>query len=194
MSLFNYNTRIDPIGSLQARVAKIEKLLKALKFWEVNDTAMGDKTLRRRKVTPSLTIGAVGRGPWFDIVGLNRISIGSGGTGTSASYSDYEFGFTTPTTATVTVNAGELQDSALAVKTVASAAIEVTGLTTFFIYVQYIFGGTPVILGSTTRPTIDATTIRIILHTWTLVGGVATLSKIGHLGNIYIPGTFATQT
>lgn len=191
MSIFNYKTQKDPLEGLANRVSKLEKIFRNLKFWEVNDVSQGDKVLRRRKVTPSITIGTVGRGPWFDVTGLNRTAIGTGSG--SASYSDYEFGFATPTTAVVAVNAGELQDSMLAVKTVAAANITVTGATTFFIYVQYPYGGTPTIVGSATRPTMDATTYRVILHQWLLVGTVATLQKISHLGNVTISGTFSTQ-
>jgi hypothetical protein len=190
MSIYNYKSKRDPLESLANRVAKIEKIFRLLKFWEVNDVALGANVIKRRKVTPSITIGTVGRGEWHDITGFNNVK-GGGGT---TSYADYLFGFTTPTTAVVVVNAGELQDSALAVKTVATANITVTGATTYYIYVQYVFGGTPTIEGSLTRPTVDATTFRVILHTWTLVGTVATLSKIYHTGAIIIPGTFGTQT
>lgn len=67
MSVFNYHTRADPLEVLRSRVGKIEKLIKALKFWEVNDTALGDDVFKRRKVTPNLGVGVVGRGPWFKV-------------------------------------------------------------------------------------------------------------------------------
>lgn len=191
MSIFNYNTTRDPIEGLASRIARMERIFRNLKFWEVNDVALGANVLKRRKVTPSILIGSVGRGEWHDILGMGNSAMGSGGT---TSYADYEFGFATPTTAVVSVNSGELQDSALAVKVVATADKTIATGTVNYIYVQYVFGGTPTIEVSQTRPTVDATTTRIILHQWTLVGGVATLSKISHLGNIYIPGTFGTQT
>lgn len=193
MSIFNYKTRRDPIEALRAEVARISKCLKALRFWEVNDIQQGPNILRRRRVSPSPQMGVVGRGPWNDITGLN-FEYGGGG-GDAADYEDYLFGFAIPTTAVVTVNAGELQDSALAYKAVATANITVTGAGTFYIYVQYIYGSgnTPTILGSATRPIMDALTYREILHSWTLVSGsLATLSKIYRLGAIVIPGTFAT--
>lgn len=192
MSIFNYNTKVDSIAGLGNRIAKLEKIFRNLKFWEVNDQTLGFRTLKRRKVTPSVTLGTVGRGQWFDVTGLSGTAMGSG-SGTT-SYADYEFGFTTPTTAVVAVNAGELQDSALAVKVIATANKTITTGTVNYIYVQYVFGGTPTIEVSQTRPTTDATTVRVILHQWTLVASVATLSKISHLGNISIFGTFGTQT
>ncbi len=190
MSVFNYRTKRDPLDGLRSEVAKIRKCLKALIFWEVNDMGLGDNYLRRRKVTPSPGMGVVARGPWFNVMGFDGTDSGT----STVSYADYEFGFATPTAAVVSVNAGELQDSMLAYKAVAMANITVTGAGTFYIYVQYVYGSgnTPTILGSETRPIMDALTYRRILHTWTLVSGKATLSKIGHIGNIMIPGTFAT--
>ncbi|MFA5151098.1 MAG: hypothetical protein WC554_00915 [Clostridia bacterium] len=192
MSVFNYKSKRDPLEGLRAEVARIRKCLKALKFWEVNDITFGDKVLRRRRVTPNPSCGTVAKGQWFDVNGLDRTEIGDGGGITD--WSDWEFGFETPTTDVVAVNAGELQDSMLAYKAVAAANITVTGAGTFYIYVQYTYGSgyTPTIVGSETRPTMDALTYRRILHTWTLVNSVATLSKIGHIGNIMIPGTFGT--
>lgn len=212
MSLFNYRTRIDPINALQARIAKTEKLLKALKFWEVNDISLGDKTLRRRKVTPSLMMGVVGRGPWFDVNGLDRTAIGAGsggvtslvaGSGITVSaatgavtvshdWSKWEFGFSVAAEI-VQVNAGEIQDSLLSVVTAAAANISVPNVGTTYIYVEYTYGGAATILGSTARPAMEETKYRRILHQWTVVGGVATLGKISHIGNIVIPGTFAQE-
>ena len=191
MSLFNYRTKKDTLEGLGARVSRLEKIMRNLKFWEVNDISQGSRVLRRRRVTPSVAVGAVGRGPWFDVDGLNREAIGSGTT----SYEDFLFGFATPTSNTVTVNAGELQDSMLAVKAVASATVTVTNDPVFYIYVQYTYGSanTPTILGNATRPVMSATVYREILHTWTLsAGSVATLSRIYRVGSIVIPGTFAT--
>lgn len=190
MSIFNFNTQKNSLEGLGSRVARLESILRNLKFWEVNGTDQGAKILKRRRVTPSVTLGSVGRGEWNYVTGLSGTAIGSG-SGT-ATYSDYLFGFTTPTTDTVTVNAGELQDSMLAVKVVASAPLTITGATTNYIYVQYAYGGTASIAVSTTRPVMDAANYREILHTWTLVGTVATLSKIYKLGTIVISGTFAT--
>jgi len=124
MSIFNYRTKKDTLEGLGARVSRLEKIMRNLKFWEVNDISRGSRVLRRRRVTPSVAVGAVGRGPWFDVDGLSREAIGS--STTSSSYKDFLFGFATPTSNTVTVNAGELQDSTLAVKVVARKTVTVT--------------------------------------------------------------------
>lgn len=191
MSVFNYRTDKDNLQTLGSRITKIEKILKALRFWEVNDVSQGPNVLKRRRVTPSIGMGSVARSNWAEITGLNHIY--GGGSGTS-SYADYLFGFATPITAIVTVNAGELQDSMLAVKAVATADITVTDVPVYYIYCQYVYGtgNTPTILGSATRPVMDALTARVILHTWKLTAGVATLIKIYHTGCINIWGTFGT--
>jgi len=72
MSIFNYKSKRDPLESLANRVAKIEKIFRLLKFWEVNDTVLGANVLKRRKITPSITIGTVGKGEWHDVTGFGN--------------------------------------------------------------------------------------------------------------------------
>jgi hypothetical protein len=184
----NTNQKIDELQKTVRDMAlQTNQLVRLLDGKDINEVNFLNGQTAQRTTRFSLANGLL-RSDWIDISDV------IGGGGGTTSYADYLFGFTTPTTEVVAVNAGELQDSALAVKTVATANITVTGATTYFIYVQYAFGGTPTIEGSLTRPTVDATTFRVILHTWTLVGTKATLSKIYHTGAIIIPGTFATQT
>jgi hypothetical protein len=78
MSIFNYKSQKDPWEGLASRIAKLEKILRLLKFWEVNDTSQGPSVLKRRRVTPSVSIGTVGHGEWNPITGLSNISIGTG--------------------------------------------------------------------------------------------------------------------
>ena len=208
MSVFNYNTKIDRIGSLQARIAKLEKLLKALKFWEVNDIQLGDDILKRRKVTPSLAVGVVAKGPWFDVDmgagtggGVTSIVAGSGITVSAATgdvtvshdWAKYEFGIYSITDKVVRVNAGEVQDSLLNPKTAGAEDITVADSGITYIFLEYTYGGALSIKGSTSRPVMDATTYRRILHWWQVVDGLATLIKISPIGNIVIPGTFASE-
>ena len=206
MSVFNYNTKIDRVGSLQARIAKLERILSRLKFWEVNNIQLGDDVLKRRKVTPTLTTGTVAKGPWFDVNlgdegGVTSVVAGSGITVSAATgdvtvahdWAKYEFGIYSITAKVVRVNAGELQDSLLATKTANAVNITVADSGTTYIFLEYTYGGALSTKGSTVRPVMDATTYRRILHKWTVVDGVAVLGAISHLGNIVIPGTFAAE-
>lgn len=208
MSVFNYRSKMDPIEGLRSRVGKLEKLLKALRFWEVNDIQLGNNVLRRRRVTPSVGVGVVGRGPWFDVeLGIDAddavtsltagsgitVSAATGAVTVSHDWSLYEFGIYSITDAVVRVNAGELQDSLLNAKTSNAVDLTIVAGGTNYIFVEYTYGGAIETKVSTTRPVMDATTYRRILHWWTLVDGVATLGKISHIGNIVIPGTFASE-
>jgi hypothetical protein len=223
MSVFNYKSKRDPLEGLRSRVSKIEKLLKRLVFWEVNDIGLGDDVLKRRKVTPSLIMGSASRGPWF------KVDMGAGGGSdltvaetdgspsvakveeirfqsgdftvtdngdksvTISAWSKWEFGIQSIVGDKVTVNAGEVQDSLLNAKTASTAEITIAEVGMTYIFLEYTYGGAVEIKGSTTRPVMDATTYRRILHWWYLVDGVATLSKVSHIGNIVIPGTFASE-
>ena len=62
-----------------------------------------------------------------------------------------------------------------------------------YIWVEYPFGqGYAQIAGpSTVKPATDATTFRCWLHQFRKQAGVVTLHRIGHLGNIEIPGVYA---
>ena len=88
---------------------------------------------------------------------------------------------------------GELNDSLLDTKTASAVNITVADSGTTYIFVEYIYGGAISIKGSTSRPVMDATTYRRILHKWTVVDEVAVLGTISHIGNIVIPGTFASE-
>ena len=199
------------VRQLAERNNNLERLLDGK---EIDETSFLDGRAHQRKTKFSLTSGMI-KGDWkeTDITSSSGEKTDSiiAGTGISIDpvtgvgdvtitntlprrWSDWEFGFETPTTAVVTVNAGELQDSMLTVKAVTGANITVTDVPTYYIYVEYLYGSgnTPVIGGSDVRPVMDATNYRRILHTWILLSGVATLNKISHLGNITIPGTYAT--
>ena len=208
MSVFNYKSRRDPLEGLRSRVAKLEKIFKALRFWEVNDIQQGSKVLKRRRVSPSVGIGMVGRGPWFDVkVGIDTddavtsltagsgitVSAATGAVTVSHDWAKYEFGIYSITGAVVRVNAGEIQDSLLNVKSAGAVDLTIVAGSTNYIFVEYTYGGAVATKVSTTRPVMDATTYRRILHWWTLVDGVATLAKISHLGNIVVPGIFASE-
>jgi len=200
MSVFNYNTKISPTGMLQARIAKLERILRRLKFWEVNNTQLGDDVLKRRKVTPALATGTVAKGPWFDVEmgdegGVTSLVAGSGITVSSDTgdvtvshdWAKYEFGIYSITAKVVRVNAGEVNDSLLDTKTANAVDITVADSGTTYIFLEYTYGGALSIKGSTVRPVMDATTYRRILHWWQVVDGLATLIKISHIGNIVIP-------
>jgi len=89
MSIFNYKSKRDPLERLASRVAKMEKIFKLLKFWEVNDTVLGANVLKRRKVTPSITVGTVGRGEWHDVTGFENVS----GSGEKFDWTKCSFGY-----------------------------------------------------------------------------------------------------
>lgn len=67
MSTFNYRTKKDPLESLNARVERLESILRKLEIWIVNDISQGANRLRRRKIRPVVDSGAVYKGPWFDV-------------------------------------------------------------------------------------------------------------------------------
>lgn len=79
MSIFNYTTKRDSTAGLASRIAKLEKIFRNLKFWEVNDVSQGSNILRRRKVTPSLLIGSVGHGEWHDVLGMGNSALADSG-------------------------------------------------------------------------------------------------------------------
>lgn len=62
-----------------------------------------------------------------------------------------------------------------------------------YLWIEYVMGsGVATIAGpSTVRPVSDSTTFREWLYLFRLIEGVASLERVGHFGNILIPGAYA---
>ena len=117
-------------------------------------------------------------------------------TSSIMSYSDWAFGFSISGNV-VTVTGGTVWQGTRPPVTVAgSQTINVLADYTW-VYVEGSWGYPnagvypPSILSGTTRPAHNSTTYRFPLHLWRLVGGVASLERIHHLGDIFIPGVYA---
>ena len=105
-------------------------------------------------------------------------------------YSDFAFGFSV-SGAVVTITAGEIHHGTRAVVTVASVVKTITQ-DLQYIWVEYTFGGSAVIAApSTTRPVSTETVMKVWLGRFNLTDSTASLNRIGHIGNIEIPGAFA---
>ena len=113
-------------------------------------------------------------------------------TSSTMSYSDWAFGFSISGTQ-VTVNVGAVFQGKRPPRYTASPST--VNITADYQYtsIQYpwesgvVFWGTP----TTVEPVSDASYFRCWLHQFRLVAGVVSLYRIGHLGNIYIPGAWA---
>lgn len=105
-------------------------------------------------------------------------------------YSDWAFGFSI-SGAVVTVNAGEVQHGKRAIMDIAQKGVTITA-DHQYIWVEHILetGGASIALPSTERPVTDDIMYRIWLYQFRLVAGVASLEKIGHLGNIAISSAY----
>ncbi len=175
------------VQTLALRVNQLERMLdgKELREAKVESGTVYQRgtrlSLSNGMIAPSWSATSVTGGTTIDVDTLVELSY------------FYEFGIYSITANVVRVNAGEIQDSLQNVVTADADNITIEPTGTTYIYVQYTYGGAAVIKGSTARPVMSELTYRRILHQWTLVGGVATLSKISHIGNIVIPGTFATE-
>jgi len=190
MSVFNYRTRRDTLEGLAARVGKLEKLLRNLKFWEVNDSSQGFNILRRRKVTPSVALGTVGRGNWFNVTGLNNNY--GGNDSNNLNRSDYGLGFTISKNV-VTVKSGYLFHGTRTPITIPAKDVSILADNTY-IYVTYTYGsGVATIISSLTFPQHTATTLNWLLFKVTLANSLASVEtgNIYSAGNIHIPGNFA---
>jgi hypothetical protein len=120
------------------------------------------------------------------------------GTGDNAdmSYSDWAFGFSI-SGAVVTVTAGEIHHGSRTVIDVAQTNITITA-DYQYVWVEYTFGaaagGYPpaavIPAPQPSRPVSDETTFRCWLHQFRAINGVVSLYRIGHLGNIELPGSF----
>ncbi|MDD5485939.1 MAG: hypothetical protein PHW65_00030 [Dehalococcoidales bacterium] len=191
MSVFNYKTRVDTVESLSDRVARIERLLNRLQFWEVNDITLGVNVLRRRRVSPNTRMGGISRGQWHDVTGLNY-EYGGGTDSATASYDNFAFGFSI-SGAVVTVNGGYVFHGMRSPITVSGGDITIAADNTY-IYVTYVFGsGAAFVTSSTAFPQHTATTLNWLLYMAELSDGVVTIDdgNIHHLGSITIPGAFA---
>lgn len=60
-----------------------------------------------------------------------------------------------------------------------------------WIFCRYTLGESAYLVASTTAPIMSETIIEWALHKWRLIDGVASVEKIYHLGDIFIPGNFA---
>jgi len=190
----NQNQSIEEMKRTTAllgqRVNQLERLLDQK---GINEAKVESGTVYQRESRMSLSNGMT-RTNW------QSTDVSGSGSGDDVTYNDliiiisyWEFGVYSITSKVVRVNAGEVNDSLLNTKTAGAADITVADSGTTYIFLEYTYGGTLSIKGSTARPVMDATTYRRILHKWTVVDGVAVLGTVSHLGNIVIPGTFASE-
>jgi len=175
MAIVNYHTKVDPIAGVSSRVAKIEKIFRTLKFWEVNDNQLGADVLKRRRVTPSLAVGTVGRGPWFEVTGVN----GTEGTGSSSTGLDltkcalgYKIDPVGDDHDLVRIYAGEIDR-------IAVAQTDVTVANNDYVYVQRTTtDDTMLVTNGASVPVDDGTYTYIRLYRFTVTAGVATIQNI----------------
>jgi len=96
--------------------------------------------------------------------------------------------------AEVLIYSGEAQHGVRAIIDVVDTKIVITE-DLQYVWVEYVLGsGTAIITGpSTSRPVSTAadSTFRQWLYLFGLSGGVASLVRVGHFGNVVIPGAFA---
>jgi hypothetical protein len=175
MTVVNYHTKTDPIAGVSSRVAKIEKIFRSLKFWEVNDNQLGADVLKRRKVSPSLAVGTVGKGPWFDVTGVNGTTgTGSGSTGLDLTKCalGYKIDPAGDDHDLVRIYAGEIDR-------IAVAQTDVTVANNDYIYVRRtIADDTMDVLAGASVPANGATYIYFRLYRFTVTAGVATILNI----------------
>jgi len=107
-------------------------------------------------------------------------------SGGATPYSEWAFGFSVDG-AVVTVNAGKVRHGTRTPISVAGADITITADHTW-IWPAYTYGGGAATLTSgLTEPQDTATAHNRALHQWRLIDGVASLEKICHLGDIWLP-------
>jgi len=94
---------------------------------------------------------------------------------------------------TVTIYSGEVHHGANAVIEVAEKELNFSALgnNDYYVFVEYTNGSTAVVADpDTTRPVSDGATFRCWLYIFTKDGTAITLKRVGHFGNIEIPGAY----
>jgi len=113
----------------------------------------------------------------------------TGASSSTMSYSDWAFGFSI-SGAVVTVMSGEVHPKKQVPIIIAQKDVTITA-DHQYIWVEHVLESAAIIQGpSTDRPVSDDIMFRVWLHQFRFIDGVASIEKIGHLGNIYIFGNY----
>lgn len=126
--------------------------------------------------------------------GKPTIVVDGGGAGETGGmdYSEFAFGFTI-SGAVVSLNAGEVHIGSKSIYDVSATERTLTA-DHQYLWVEFLIGASTSpawALPNTQRPKSDAVTYRQWFYQFRFADGVGSLERVGHLGNIELPGSYA---
>ena len=183
----NQNQSLEEIkrttALLSQRVNQLERLLDQK---SISEAKVESGTVYQRESRLSLSNGMM-KSDW------QATSVTGSGSDFAMDYSDFAFGFSVSGNQ-VTITVGEVRQGTrvpVTARTSGSAPITINADQTW-IYCTYAFGGTSAqVVSSVIEPVTTATTLNYPLHLWGVSGGIVSVVRILHLGDIIIPGVFA---